>query len=65
MKSIFITLLIFAATLAAMHSGLFDLMSSSYTLITASVMLFAALIFAFKVLGNPFIKDVKNDKEHK
>ena len=63
MKSIFITLLMFAATIGAIHIGLFDVISSSYALIIALIILLSAFIFAYKVLGNPFSKDEKNDKE--
>ena len=63
MKSIFITLLMFAAALGAIHVGLFDVMSSSYAMIFAGLLLFVVFIFALKVLGNPFAKDEKNDKE--
>lgn len=63
MKSIFITLLMFAVVLGAMRFELFDIMSSSYVYIFASVLLIIVFIFAFKILGNPLIKDKKNDNE--
>jgi len=53
----------FAATIGAIHIGLFDVISSSYALIFALIILLSAFIFAYKVLGNPFSKDEKNDKE--
>ncbi len=64
MKSIFITFLMFIVVLIAMQWGFFNLMSSSYVTVAALIMLVAALIFAFKVLGNPFTKDVNNDKNN-
>ena len=51
--------------LAAMHWGLFDLMSSKYTIIIASILLVLAFILALKVLGNPFSEDIKDDKDDK
>ena len=63
MKSIFITLLMFVVALGAMHVGVFDVMSSSYAMIVAGSLLVIVFIFALKVLGNPFAKDEKNDKE--
>lgn len=64
MKSIFITLLMFLLVLAAMQWGIFDLMSNKHTVIFAFVILIAAFIFALKVLGNPFTKDVRNGKNN-
>lgn len=63
MKSIFITLLMFAVVLGAMHFKLFDIMSSSYVYVFASALLIVVFIFAFKILGNPLNKDKKNDNE--
>lgn len=63
MKSVFITILMFAIVLAAIHIGLFEAMSSSYAFIIAFTLLFTAIVFAFRILGNPFAKDEKNDKE--
>ncbi len=64
MKSIFITLLMFMIALAATHWGLFELMSSKYTIIIASILLILAFILALKVLGNPFSEDIKDDKDN-
>lgn len=63
MKSVFISLLMFAAVLAAMYFGIFDLLASPYMMAFAVVCVIAALVFAFKVLGNPLAKDNKNDKD--
>ena len=62
MKSIFITFLMFAVALAAVHIGLFDVMSSSYITYTAILLVIVSVIFALKVLGNPLAKDEKNDQ---
>jgi len=61
MKSVFISLLMFAAVLAAMYLGVFDILSSTYMMIFAIVCVVAALLFAYKVLGNPLAKDNKHD----
>ncbi len=61
MKSVFISLLMFAAVLAAIYLGVFDILSSTYMMIFAIVCVIASLLFAYKVLGNPLAKDHKND----
>lgn len=63
MKSVFVTLLMFVVVLLAMRYGIFDIMSSSYAFIVSLIVLLLAFIFAFRVLGSPFTKDEKNDKE--
>ncbi len=63
MKSIFITLLMFVVAIIAIHFKLFDLMSSSYFMSAALVLLIVALAFAYKTLGNPFVKDEKHDEK--
>ncbi len=63
MKSVFITLLMFAVALGAMYAGVFDIMSSGYMYALASLILLIVFILAFKVLGNPFTKDVKHGKK--
>ena len=64
MKSVFITLLMFIVALAAMHMKVFDVMSSSYATIGSFVLVIIVFIFAATVLGNPFAKDEKDDKEN-
>lgn len=62
MKSVFITLLMFAAVLSAIRFGVFDVISSTYVVVGATILVFITLIFAFKILGNPLTKDKKNDE---
>lgn len=63
MKSVLISFLMFAAVIAAMWLGIFDLLASPYMLAGAGICVIAALIFAFKVLGNPLSKDNRNDEK--
>lgn len=63
MKSVLISFVMFAVVLAAMYFGVFDLLASPYTMVFALICLGAAFIFAFKVLGNPFAKDKKDDEK--
>ena len=64
MKSIFITILLFAAVLCAMHFGVFDVMSSTYLQYISVGILVVVLIIAFKVLGNPLKnKDERHDEK--
>lgn len=63
MKSVLITFLMFAVALGAMYAGVFNIMSSGYIYLLAGIVLFVVFIFAFKVLGNPFAKDVKHGKK--
>lgn len=63
MKSVLITFLMFAVALGAMYVGFFDIMSSGYIYLLAGIVLLVVFIFAFKVLGNPFAKDVKHGKK--
>lgn len=62
MKSVLITIIMFAVALGAIYLGLFNIMSSSYMYTAAGFVLIISLGFALKVLGNPFAKDGKNDK---
>ncbi len=64
MKSILVTILMFAAVMGAMQTDIFDIMSGSYMLGIAMVFLITVLFVAFKILGNPFIEQ-KNSKEKK
>jgi len=64
MKSIFATILIFAALMGAIQFGVFDVLSSSYVFYLSAGILIVVFIIAFKVLGNPFAqKDERDDKE--
>lgn len=64
MKSIFITILLFAAVLCAMQFGVFDVMSSTYLYYISAGILVVVLIIAFKVLGNPLKnKDERHDEK--
>lgn len=63
MKSVFISFLMFAAVLAAMYFGVFDVLASPYMMVFALICVIAAFIFAFKVLGNPLAKDNKDDEK--
>jgi hypothetical protein len=63
MKSVFITLLMFAVTIGAIHFKIFDIMSSVYVYVLAFVLVIVSLIFALKILGNPLTKEEKNDNE--
>ena len=63
MKSVLITFLMFAVALGAMYAGVFNIMSSGYIYLLAGIVLLVVFIFAFKVLGNPFAKDVKHGKK--
>lgn len=63
MKSVLISFVMFAAILGAMYFGVFEAMSSFVMYVIADTILLLALVFAFKVLGNPFTKDVKHGKK--
>lgn len=62
MKSVLISFVMFAVVLAAMYFDVFEILSSKYMYIFAFVCLGGALVFAFRVLGNPWSKkDNKHD----
>ena len=63
MKSVFISFLMFAVVLIAMYFDVFVILSSNYVMAIAFILVIAAFIFAFKVLGNPFKKDDKDDNK--
>jgi len=60
MKSIFITILLFAAVMCAIQTGVFEFLSSTYLYYISVAVLAVVLIFAFKILGNPLKK--KDDR---
>lgn len=57
MKSVFVSLLMFAVAIAAIYLGVFDLLASPYMMAFAIICVVAALLFALKVLGSPFKKN--------
>ena len=64
MKSIFITILLFAAVMLAIRFGVFDLMSGTGAYCVSFGLLIIVLLIAFKTLGNPFAgKDKKHEKD--
>ena len=63
MKSILITILLFAAVMCAIQFGVFDVLSNNYMYYVAVGFLLAVLIVAFKILGNPLKKDDRDEKK--
>ena len=64
MKSIVITILLFAAVMYAIQFGVFEIMSSSYLYYISAGLLIIVLLIALKVLGNPLKnKDGRHDKK--
>lgn len=57
MKSVLISFIMFAVIIAALHFNVFEVLSSRYAEAFGVICLLAALIFAFKKLGNPWSKD--------
>ena len=57
MKSVFISILMFAVAIAAIYFGVFDILASPYMTVFAVICVAAALLLALKVLGNPFKKN--------
>ena len=64
MKSIIITILMFALILLAVHFNVFEVMSSGYMYAFSFILVIIVLIIALKVLGNPF-KYKDNDHDSK
>lgn len=64
MKSIVITILLFAAVMYAIQFGVFEVMSSSYLYYISAGLLIIVLLIALKILGNPLKnKDGRHDKK--
>ena len=56
LKSIIITVLMFLGILLAVRFDVFDALSSKYAYIIGFAFFAGALLWAYKVLGNPFDK---------
>lgn len=54
MKSILITILMFALASLAVYFHLFEIMSSPYAYALAFLFVIIVLLLAFKILGSPF-----------
>ena len=65
MKSLLLSFLMFAVAMLAIYGNVFDFMSSSYVLWFAVACVLLSLIFAFKILGNPFAPNDKNSAPDK
>jgi len=63
MKSVLITILLFAAVMCAIRFHVFDVMSSTYAYYISGALLCIVLLIAVKTLGNPFKK--RNDRHEK
>lgn len=64
MKSVFVTILLFAAVMLAIRFHVFDIMSGSMAYYISASLLIAVLLIALKVIGSPFAsKDNKHEKD--
>ena len=54
MKSVVITILLFAAVLCGIRFHVFDIMSSHIAYYISAGLLIIVLLLAFKILGSPF-----------
>jgi len=63
MKSVFITILLFAAVMLAIHFGVFNFMSSTAAYYLSFGLLIIVLLIALKTLGNPFAGKDKSDEK--
>lgn len=63
MKSVLITILLFASIMLAIHFNIFEIMSGRLAYYISSFLLIAVLLVAVKIFGNPFTaKDDKHEK---
>ena len=63
MKSVLITILLFAFVMLAIRFHIFELMSGRIAYCVSFLTLVVVLLFAFKTLGTPFAR--KDDKHEK
>ena len=63
MKSVLITILLFAAVMLAIHFHVFDIMSGTTAYCISAFLLIIVLLIAFKVLGSPFASKDKSDEK--
>lgn len=63
MKSVFITILLFAAVMLAIYFNVFDFMSSTVAYYLSFGLLIIVLLIALKTLGNPFTGKDKSDEK--
>ncbi|MBR2299257.1 MAG: hypothetical protein IJ870_01625 [Alphaproteobacteria bacterium] len=63
MKSVVITILLFAAVMCAIHFGVFELMASPTLYYIGLAVLIIVFAIAWKILGNPFQNKDKQDEK--
>ena len=64
MKSVLITILLFAAVMLAIRFHIFDMMSDIRAYCISAFVLIVILLIAFKTLGSPFAgEDNKHEKK--
>jgi len=63
MKSVVITILLFAAVMLAIRFHVFDIMSGTKAYCIGAFLLIMVLLIAFKVLGSPFASKDKSDEK--
>lgn len=64
MKSVLITILLFACVMLAIHFNVFEVMSGKLAYYVSSFLLITVLLIAVKIFGNPFAtKDDKHEKK--
>ncbi|MBO4294617.1 MAG: hypothetical protein J5896_04135 [Alphaproteobacteria bacterium] len=64
MKSVLITILLFAAVLLAMYFHVFDIMSSSLAYYISAGLLIIVLLIALKTFGSPFAHKGKDHEKN-